>query len=280
MHTKKELDRIFNETGLRPNKKLGQNFLVNPRIVQRLIEKSSQLIKDFNLQSVVEIGPGFGALTDDLARLGPALLLCEFDSGLVEYWRVKGFEVVPGDALLHDWQELVRKGKIQAPSLLVSNLPYQIAASLVMELCLQSHPFQALIFMFQKEVAVRIASQKGQENYGLLSIVAQTYWEVSTLIDAGPQDFHPVPNVGSRVLTFVRKPGVSEKIPPESFVGFVKAAFIQPRKKLSSNLGSRFNASQLEKAWAHFVLDPGVRAEGLTPGQFQKLHAFLTGLQV
>src|ERR1700722_7797475 len=140
MHTKQELDERLRSAGVKPLKSLGQNFLVNPKISETLI----QAVAKWNPKTVVEIGPGLGALTDDL-RLGPwTTVLVELDSGLVEYWKKVAPEIqmIHKDALQIDWTTL----NLQHPSVLTSNLPYSIAASLVVELSsIEENPFQALV---------------------------------------------------------------------------------------------------------------------------------------
>ena len=160
MHTKKELDQRLILAGVRPLKSLGQNFLVNPRIGTEIVKA----VEKFSPKFVVEIGPGLGALTDELIQSASEnsykFNLVEIDSGLVEYWKKRDFpgQIFHGDALKIDWAVMSR----QSPSVLVSNLPYSIAASLVVELSSSPQPFfDALVFMFQKEVAQRITARPG-----------------------------------------------------------------------------------------------------------------------
>lgn len=220
MHTKRELDQRIADAGIRPLKKLGQNFLLNPKICSQIVEAAVQ----FSPKTVVEIGPGLGALTDDLAGKSYSLILVELDSGLAHYWQKKGCQVLHEDALKLNFSEVVK----EKPAVLVSNLPYSIAASLIVELSSRNQPFVALILMFQKEVAQRIEALPNSEDYGMLSVLAQSAWDIKKVIDAGPQDFYPVPNVGSRVLCFLPRPHSPSD---EKFLKFVKLAFSQRRKK-------------------------------------------------
>lgn len=263
MHSKKELDERLRACGISPIKKLGQNFLVNPRICKTVIDK----VLESKPASVVEIGPGLGALTDSLVESQIPLTLVEFDSGLVKYWEARRVKIIHEDALRINWSEF----ETPRPCHLVSNLPYSIAASIVMELS-GLQVFDEMTLMFQKEVAERIAADFNSEDYGMLSVVAQTFWEIHKLIDAGPQDFHPVPNVGSRVLYFKAK---SSSIPIKDFVTFVKLAFSQRRKKMSKNLEPSFNMTDLNNAFVEMGLSGDVRAQELNPEQFQKLYSIL-----
>jgi len=262
MHNKSELDRRLELAGVKPLKKLGQNFLLNPKICESLVAA----VSEFKPSSVVEIGPGLGALTDSLLKRAWRNILIEVDSGLVEFWKKQNptLEIIHKDALHIEWENL----NLENPSVLVSNLPYSIAASLVVELSAKSHPFSALVLMFQKEVAERIAAPVSSADYGMLSVIAQTNWKISKLIDAGPQDFFPVPHVGSRVLVFTP---LQTQFSKEKFLGFVKLAYSQRRKKLISNLSGSYKRPELELHFSALGLSQDSRAQELSPEQFVAL---------
>jgi 16S rRNA (adenine1518-N6/adenine1519-N6)-dimethyltransferase len=262
MHNKGELDRRMELAGIKPLKKLGQNFLLNPKICESLVAGVLQ----FKPKVVVEIGPGLGALTDDLIKGDWRSLLVEVDSGLVEFWKKQNsnIEIIHKDALHIKWQDL----KLESPSILVSNLPYSIAASLVVELSSTINPFSALVLMFQKEVAERITAIISSADYGMLSVIAQSNWSISKLIDAGPQDFFPVPHVGSRVLVFTP---LDVNFSRENFLTFVKLAYSQRRKKLISNLTKKYKRADLETSFSALRLSPDSRAQELSPDQFIRL---------
>jgi 16S rRNA (adenine1518-N6/adenine1519-N6)-dimethyltransferase len=130
-------------------------------------------------------------------------------------------------------------------------------------------------------VAERILSDVGSEDYGFLSVVAQSYWDITKVIDAGPQDFHPVPNVGSRVLKFKARKTDAENGEhlknADTYKKFVKQAFSQRRKKLSSNLGALFSKEKIEGAFIDLKLVEITRAQDLSPEQFIKIFMCLTG---
>jgi 16S rRNA (adenine1518-N6/adenine1519-N6)-dimethyltransferase len=262
VHTKQELDKRLKQAGVQPLKKLGQNFLLNPKICQSMIDEVNRL----KPETVIEIGPGLGALTDELAVSNRKLILIEIDSGFVKYWRetLPNVETLHKDALKLNWSEL----SFTKPAVLISNLPYSIAASLVVEMSLVDSGLSAMILMFQKEVAQRIAADKNSHDYGMLSVVAQTCFEITQLIDAGPQDFFPVPNVGSRVLTFIPR---SVSFDKKAYVQFVKLAYSQRRKKLLSNLSARYDRASLDKAFKDLGLGENARAQELDVSTFQQL---------
>jgi 16S rRNA (adenine1518-N6/adenine1519-N6)-dimethyltransferase len=259
MHSKKELSLRLEQAGVRPLKKLGQNFLVNEPICQKIVEKT----KSENPKAVVEIGPGLGALTDELISASWRLVLVEIDGGLVEHWKRvhPGLEIINNDALKIDWNSLA----LGHPAVLVSNLPYSIAASLVVELSASENPFDTLILMFQKEVAQRIQSDANESDYGMLSVIAQVSWDIERVIDAGPQDFHPVPHIGSRVLRMTRKKANLDR---SAFLKFIKLGFSHRRKKLISNLAGQYDRQALEMVFNKEGFDLGIRPQELSPSQF------------
>lgn len=260
MHTKKDLDELLRLAKISPQKKLGQNFLLNPAIIQKVISASQP--EDFD--QVIEIGPGLGALTEDLLKTSKKLHLVELDRGLVEYWRGRNLEIEihHEDALQLDWSKF-EGGK----TLLISNLPYSIAGSLVLELSTLSI-LSRMVLMFQKEVAQRIQAQPKTKDYGILSIVGQNFWNIEKVLDAGPQDFFPVPNVGSRVLRFDSKNIKADK---PKFLQYAKAAFSQRRKKLKSNLISLYSNEKINEVFGSLKIDENTRAEDLDPATHLKL---------
>jgi 16S rRNA (adenine1518-N6/adenine1519-N6)-dimethyltransferase len=143
---------------------------------------------------------------------------------------------------------------------------------LIVELSSEEQPFESLVLMFQKEVAERIDASKSSKDYGMLSVVAQANWHIKKLIDAGPQDFFPVPNVGSRVLQFSLKQVDFDRV---KFLSFVKLAFSQRRKKLSSNLSGQFNKEIIKDTFVRLGHNPDIRAQELDPAQFTTLFKAL-----
>jgi 16S rRNA (adenine1518-N6/adenine1519-N6)-dimethyltransferase len=253
-----DLKARMEEMEVRAKKALGQNFLVSETVISRILERVQAVKPD----SVVEVGPGLGSLTESLLPFKPMLI--ELDSVLAQYWRERGLDVIEGDALRVDWYELPLKEN----SWLVSNLPYQISSSLVVERSIGPKNITGMILMFQKEVAQRLQAKPRTTEYGFLSVIAQNFWETKKVVDAAPKDFHPAPKVASRVLEFRRR---SADGLDGGFVGFTKAAFAQRRKFLLKNLRAVGN-----KDWASLFRELGInekaRAEELTPEQFADLY--------
>lgn len=256
-----QIKALMLELGMKPLKQLGQNFLVSERVIQKIAAE----VKFLKPKNLLEIGPGLGALTRSLVAEGLNPTLIEFDKKIAQYWREQSLQVIEGDALRIDWAA-------QEPfDVLVSNLPYQISSSLLIELSIQSHSFRSLVLMFQKEVAQRIIAKPKTENYGLLSVIAQLFWEVSLVSEAGPKDFWPQPKIASRVLRFDKKQ--PPEVPSKALLTLVKAAFHQRRKKLSSNLKTLAHFPVAE-AFDSLGIKADVRAEELSPAQFVGLAQF------
>ena len=141
-------------------------------------------------------------------------------------------KVVEVDALQADWGSL----GLTEGSRLVSNLPYQISSSLVIDRSVEPFGITSMILMFQKEVARRITAKPATEDFGLLSVIAQNGWTIDTVCDAGAQDFFPPPRVASRVLRFQRRAEAPEIEEFREFLRFAKAAYSHRRKLMASNL--------------------------------------------
>lgn len=255
-----------------PKRSLGQNFLISDRVVEQILFA----VRSEPCSQMIEVGPGLGAITEDLLQLGKSLTVVELDRRFADYWRERSgrdgapTRVVEADALQLDWRELALPDK----TLFVSNLPYQISSSLVIERCLEPAGVTRMILMFQKEVAQRIAARSGTKDYGLLTVLAQTFWETQTVCEAGPRDFYPPPNVASRVLQFRRRKVAwieSGEGTAAGFLAFVKAAYSHRRKLLIRNIegtyfgGDRDVLPKLEALFASRGLLATARAEELDP---------------
>lgn len=253
--------------GIQPKKAFGQNFLVSNHVIDKIILQ----VKQNKFTDLLEIGPGLGALTEPLLEASLKPRLIELDRDLAEYWRGRGMDLIEGDALRIDWGAL----GLRPNSALVSNLPYQISSSLVIDRCFGPIELRYMVLMFQKEVAERLMSPHGCGEYGILSVMAQLHFNMSRVVNAAPGDFFPPPKISSRVLAFERKPDVH--LGPK-FLTFVKAAFAFRRKFLLKNLKAVVDKSRLdglEKSFEDCGLQPSARAEELPPAKFVELFRIL-----
>lgn len=249
------------QLGVYPNKKLGQNFLINKNVCQKIID----VVLNQGADNFIEVGPGLGALTDLMSDQKEKLTLIELDRSFAEYWTQKNYQVIQKDALQIDWSELLKNKTV-----LVSNLPYQISSSLVIDRSLDKNQLSAMILMFQKEVGQRLIAKPKTADYGLLSVMAQVFWTVEFVMEVGPKDFYPAPSIASRVLLFKKKEASLEN--PKKFLSFVKEAFKQRRKLLVSNIGGLVEKEKSRQALVSMGFTELARPEELSPEQFVEFY--------
>lgn len=247
-----------------PKKSLGQNFLVSDNVVERIVAAAEPQ----RFASVVEIGPGLGALTDLLKDQSKDFVVFELDREFANFWRNQGLQVHEVDALRYHWQQFPWN---QGEALLVSNLPYQISSRLVVEFSILPEGFTRMVLMFQKEVAQRIVAKPSTAQYGLLSVIAQIFWDIDMILEAGTVDFMPKPKVASRVLRFQHREA-AVTIRCKEFLTFVKLAFANRRKKLLPKLVSFKSKEDLKKIFTQLGFSEDLRAENLKPQQFIDLY--------
>ncbi len=255
-----EIRRLLGEHEHKPNKRLGQHFLADPNLVQRIVTAARVGPGD----RVVEIGAGTGTLTRALAGTGARVVAYEIDEHLrpllEETLAGSGAEVRFADATAVDLGAELGEG----PWTLVANLPYNVGTPLVLEVLRHVPAVQRQVVMVQREVADRLAAGPGSRVYGLPSVVASLYGRARTLFTVPPSVFVPAPDVESAVVEVTRDE------PPEQAAAAVHlagAAFAQRRKMLRNSLGHLVTESQLREAG----IDPGARPETLAPGDFVRL---------
>lgn len=253
-------------------KSLGQNFLLDMNITDKIIRSSleAQNKSDFNSHAVYEIGPGPGGLTRAILKAEPQLLtVIEMDSRCIqimnEIREVYGdkMQIVEGDALKYDFLQ-----SCTFPKDIVSNLPYNISVPLLLSWLKNMKHFSSLTLMFQKEVAERITAQPNSKSYGRLSVIAQITCKIKTLFNLNPNCFVPAPKIWSTVLLFTPL----EKIPAPEIMQKVERitelAFGQRRKMLRQSLKS---IPDLDKLCDRVGIEPTWRAENISPEQFLAL---------
>ena len=277
MIKEKLLARLEELGGEGPKRSLGQNFLISEIVIERIIKAVQR-----NLEAeIIEVGPGLGSLTDELIGLKKPMKLIELDRKFVDYWTTRSkeegvkIEVIEGDALQLDWKPLFSSDK----AVLVSNLPYQISSSLLVERSLEPYQISTMILMFQKEVAQRIAAEASNKEYGFLTVIAQNFWRIDLLCECAPRDYYPAPNVASRVLIFKNLNDPLDSRQRNEFLKFVKAGFSHRRKLLYNNLRGQYFSSRnlsedlLISAFEKSQISPKARAEELSPEKFRELFA-------
>ena len=255
---------------LMAKKALGQNFLLDSNIVDKIMRLSleGQGLKNLENEKVVEIGPGPGGLTQAVLRCKPLeLKVIEMDERCLSILgEIKDYypqlEIINGDALKFDFDENFKNnGKCH----IVSNLPYNISVVLLMKWLEKIEKFNSLTLMFQKEVADRILAEVGTKDYGRVSVVAQLQCEVIRLFDLSPTCFVPQPKIWSSVLLFKPKSDVIDGKILDKVSFLTGLAFAQRRKMIRQSLKSVPNIlSVLEE----LSLEPTLRAENLRPEDY------------
>lgn len=264
---RQRLEQTLQELGILAKRSLGQNFLISDVVIGRIIAK----VAAYAPEEIIEVGPGPGALTYFLRQMNKPLTVIELDRIMAAHWREQGLNVLEEDALKVDWKQFYKGKRV----VFVSNLPYQISSSIVIERSIESEGAAAMVLMFQKEVAQRIRAAAKTDAYGFLSVIAQTFWKTEVVSEAGPRDFDPAPRVASRVLGFERVDlGIKNR---NDFLKFVKAAFAQRRKLLKKNLSDIVHRKSVtEEILIGWLKEMGfpetARAEELSPQQFQTLY--------
>jgi 16S rRNA (adenine1518-N6/adenine1519-N6)-dimethyltransferase len=254
--------------------KLGQNFLASDAAAVRIVEALGNLSD----ATVLEIGPGRGALTDLLAPKTRRLIAVELDRVLSAQLRMKfsmqhNVEIIEGDILTIELDTIfgAKPGSLHTglnfapePARVVGNLPYYITSDIFLRLLEYNRYFSTIVIMVQKEVADRLAASAGSRDYGLLSATAQLYGRVEHLFTLPPAAFSPPPKVHSSVVRITIKPQLEAlRVPEAEFISFLKLCFGQKRKTLWNNLKTRYDEDALRAALAKSGVKPAVRAEAL-----------------
>jgi 16S rRNA (adenine1518-N6/adenine1519-N6)-dimethyltransferase len=254
--------------------KLGQHFLTNEAAALRIVEA----LGDVSEATVLEIGPGRGAITDLLARKSRRLIAVELDRVLSAQLRMKfsmrpNVEIIEGDILTIELDTIfgakpgsLRTGLnfIPEPARVIGNLPYYITSEVVLRLLEYNRYFSTLVIMVQKEVADRLAASAGNRDYGFLSATAQLYGRVEQLFSLPPEAFSPPPKVHSSVVRITMKPRLeSLRVPEAEFIRFLKLCFGQKRKTLWNNLKTAYDEGVLRAALTKSGVKPTIRAEAL-----------------
>ncbi len=276
--TPSRTQEILKKHGFSFKKSLGQNFLTEPNILQKIVA-TAEIDEQTN---VIEVGPGIGALTEHLARAAHQVLAFEIDDRLIPvladtlspYDNVK---VVHNDILKVNLQQETAYFDQEGPIKVVANLPYYITTPIMMHILASDLAIAEMVVMMQREVADRISAKPGTKAYGSLSIAVQYYMEASTAFIVPKTVFIPQPNVDSAILRLVRRetPAVAVKNEKE-FFKLTKSAFVLRRKTLWNNLLNTYGKDEATRAWLETSLqqaeiDPKRRGENLSLEEFARL---------
>ena len=271
---------VIEKYNLSIQKKFGQNFLIDDSVLSKTVEAAG-VTKD---DTVLEIGPGIGTMTQYIAESAGKVIAVEIDRMLIpiladtlsEYKNVK---VINEDILKVDIEKIVQEENGGKPIKVVANLPYYITTPILMRLLESELPLESITVMVQKEVADRMAEKPGSKDYGALSLAIQYYTEPTMVQIVPPSCFIPQPGVDSAVIHLQchKNPPV-ETVNSKFLFSVVRAAFAQRRKTLSNgvangNLG--LTREQVVSALEKLSLSPSIRGEKLSLQEFADLSNIL-----
>lgn len=262
-------------------KKFGQNFLIDTRVLDRIINAAEITKEDF----VLEIGPGIGTMTQYLCESAREVAAVEIDRNLIpilndtlrEYQNV---EVWNEDILKVDINRLAQEKNQGRPIKVVANLPYYITTPIIMGLFESHVPVESITVMVQKEVAERMQAKPGTKDYGALSLAVQYYAKPEVVANVPPNCFIPRPKVGSAVICLTRHEKKIVQAKDENFMfRIIRASFNQRRKTLVNALNNAPNLplekEQIITTLEELGLNPNIRGEALTLEQFAQLSNLL-----
>ena len=275
--------RLLEEAGFSFKKSLGQNFLINPSVCPRMAEAACDSLSGVRPAGILEIGPGVGVLTVELARAADKVVSVELDERLrpVLAKTLDGFpnvSVVFGDAMKLDLGALIAEEFDGMDVAVCANLPYYITSPLLMLLLESRLPVRSITVMVQKEAAVRLCAKPGTREAGAVTAAVAYYARPKILFTVSPGSFMPPPKVESAViqLKILDRPPV-EVNDERAFFALVRAAFAQRRKTLVNSVSAALPADKavLQAALDALGIEPTVRAERMTLDQFAALANLL-----
>ena len=262
-------------------KKYGQNFLIEPQVLETIVDAAHIQADD----CVLEIGPGIGTMTQYLAEQAREVVAVEIDKALIpilqdtlsEYPNVT---IINEDILKVDLEKLVKEKNDGRPVKVVANLPYYITTPIIMQLFESHVPLHSITIMVQTEVAERMQVGPGTKDYGALSLAVQYYSRPEIVTHVPPSCFMPRPNVGSTVIRLTRYEKPPVEAADESFLfSLIRASFNQRRKTLVNGLsnasGLNLSKAQITEALEQMGLPANVRGETFTLEQFARLSELL-----
>lgn len=270
---------ILKKYGFSFKKSLGQNFLIDTNILHRIVEHAELT----DQSGAIEIGPGIGALTEQLAKRSKKVVAFEIDQRLLPilddtlspYSNVK---IIHSDILKADVQKVIDQEFTDVDKLMVvANLPYYVTTPIILKLLSEQLAINGIVCMLQKEVADRIAAKPGTKEYGSLSIAIQYYTEAETVMVVPKTVFMPQPNVDSAVIRLIKRKEPLVQVKNEEFLFTVtRACFAQRRKTILNNLTSQLpegknKKEEIMKALERAAIEPTRRGETLSIEEFGRL---------
>ena len=274
----KETIQVLQKHEFQFKKKFGQNFLIDPHVLDKIVD-AAQITKD---DFVLEIGPGIGTLTQYLCENARQVLAVEIDDKLIPILKetlqpYDNVEVLHGDILKQDIQQIADTYNDGKPIKVVANLPYYITTPIIMELFESHVPLANVTIMVQKEVADRMKAEPGTKDYGALSLAVQYYAKPYIAAFVPPNCFMPRPNVGSAVIRLDCLARVPVEVHNEKLMfRLIRASFNQRRKTLQNGIANSaelsFTKEQAARAIEQAGFDVRIRGEKLGLEEFARLE--------
>lgn len=270
---------ILEKYGFSFKKSLGQNFLIEPNILSRIVDHANVT----DQTGVIEIGPGIGALTEQLARRAKKVVAFEIDQRLLPILKetlapYPNVSVIHQDILEANIKEAIEDNFHDCEEIMVvANLPYYVTTPIIMKLLEEQLPLKGIVVMLQKEVADRISAKPSTKEYGSLSIAVQYYTEAKTVMTVPKTVFVPQPNVDSAIIRLLVREKPIVTLENESFFfQIVRASFAQRRKTLLNNLvhflpNGKELKSLIEETLLSVKIDGKRRGESLSIEEFSRL---------
>ncbi|MEG1411175.1 MAG: 16S rRNA (adenine(1518)-N(6)/adenine(1519)-N(6))-dimethyltransferase RsmA [Terrisporobacter sp.] len=266
---------VVDKHGFKFSKSLGQNFLIDDNVIDRILEGARLTEGD----KIIEVGPGIGTLTREMGKVADKVVAIEIDKTLIPILKdtldeFENVEVINKDILRVDVEELVEEKLSGGPVKLVANLPYYITTPIVMKFLEEDIPVTDIVVMVQKEVADRMNAVPGTKDYGALSVAVQYYCDTEIVAKAPRHMFIPQPNVDSTVIGLhVREEKKYKVDSEEMFFKTVKAGFGQRRKTLLNALGTLgfLTKDEIREVLNEANIDEKRRGETLSIEEFANL---------
>lgn len=282
-YTRSGIREMSQRHGFRRSDSLGQNFLVDKNIIEKIVE-SAELDKN---SLVIEIGPGMGALTESLVEIAGKVVAIEIDTHLIplleeSLGKNENLEIINQDVLKADISEIIKSeksrwneaGRTIERVAILGNLPYYITTPIIMGILEKEVEMDTMVIMMQKEVAERIVAKPGSKTYGALSIACQFYCETRYVTTVPRTVFQPVPKVDSAVLRLDRRKELPWDVRDRGFFfRVVRAGFNQRRKTILNSISTleEIDKAELQDVLLGLEIDPKRRAETLSIEDFAKL---------
>lgn len=283
LYSPKYIKEIVNKYDFAFSKSLGQNFLIDGNIVRKIVREANITKDDY----VLEIGPGIGTLTEELALNAKKVVAVELDNNLLPILdetlkNYDNIEIIHGDILKVDIDKIIEE-KFEGKSIkVVANLPYYVTTPIIAMLLEKDLNLDSIIVMVQKEVAERMAASPGSKDYGSLSVFVNFYSNPEIVVKVPKTVFMPQPKIDSSVIKLNIKKELPE-VDKEQFFKVVKAAFSKRRKTIINSLstyGFKLDKEDFKKALDEAGIKQEERAENISVNDFIKISKLLPPLDI